>query len=322
MTYKRKFTAFSGIIAVLAVIYILTIIFDPERRGTRSDSYSWLEPSQTARISGIAIVNNGETINLVRNGGKWFVSSDGKDYPARTARAEDFIAALTKRAPYPVRSTSASSYERFLITDDQAVRVTVTAGAGQPLLTLFLGGPDTTGQNIYMRKQGQNEVRSGEDIFSVYTHNSTLQSWYDLRLFPETETGGLDAASVQRLTAYPPPDGEKPSASYMFSRNGREWDFNFELDNPDMGKADNYIRDILNTSGDDFAYSVSSSDPLFNNSRIVLELGDGSTRTIRLSPPDENGGCFAVVSGSDWVYSIPAWMSQRLFADPKTFEAD
>jgi len=322
MNYKKKLKVLSGIIAALAVIYILTVIFDPERRGTRSAAYSWLDPAETGKITGITITGGDETINLARNGGKWFVSHDGKDYPAKDIRVEDFIAALAKRAPYPLRSSSASSHERLSLTDDQSIRVTIAAGAGLPLLNLLIGQSDLTGQNVYLRKQGQDEVRSGEDIFSAYT-KSTVTAWYNLRLFPESEGGKLNAAHVQRLTVYPPPaDDGKEVPVRIFTRKGKEWTFNFELASPDMKKVDNYIRDILNTSGDDFVSAVTPSDPLFNNSRIVLELGNGSINTVRLGPPNENGKCYATVSGSDWVYVIPYWVSQRFFPDTENFETD
>jgi|TergutMp193P3_1026864.scaffolds.fasta_scaffold52668_2 hypothetical protein len=328
MTYKKQFTVLAGIIAALAVVYILTIVFDPERVGSRSAAYSWLEPGQNDKISGITIAKADETINLTRNGGKWFVSNNGKDYPARDMRIEDFIAALSKRAPYPVRSSSSSSHERLSLTDDQAVRVTVAAGAGLPLLNLLIGQTDLTGQSIYLRKQGQNEVRSGEDIFSSYTRSS-LTSWYNLRLFPETESGKLTngqplaVTNVQRLTVYHPRSSDGADIPpQIFTRSGKEWTFNFELANPDMGKVDNYIRDILNTSGYDFVDYITPSDSSFNNSRIVLELGDGAIRTIRLGPPDEDGQTLAAVSGSDWVYAIPAWASDRFFAHTEYFETD
>jgi hypothetical protein len=172
---------------------------------------------------------------------------------------------------------------------------------------------------VYLRKQGQNEVRSDEDIFSTYTGGS-LTSWYNLRLFPETESGRLDAASVQRLTVYPPSDEEGDTSPRIFTRKDKSWSFNFEIANPDMARVDSYIRDILNTSADDFVANASPSDPLFNNSRIVLELGDGSVRTLRFGPPEENIGRYAAVSGADWVYSVPDWAIKRIFVDVDTFE--
>jgi len=191
----------------------------------------------------------------------------------------------------------------------------VSAGAGLPLLTLLIGQRDITGQNVYLRKQGQNEVRSGEDRFSVYT-DSALSSWYNLRLFPENEEGKLSDSDVQRLTVYPPED----APSQIFTRSNREWTFNFDVTNPDFSKVDGYIKDILGVSGDDFIDEVSPSDPMFNSSRIVMELGSGVTSTLRLGPADENGKRYATVSGADFVYSIPAWAVNKLFVEADTFK--
>jgi hypothetical protein len=317
MTYKNKIITLSSVIAALVIIYILTIIFDPQRWGARSDAYSWLEPGQNNRITGISITKSGETVNLSRNGGKWFVTRAGKDYPAKQARVEDFIAILAKRAPYPVRSSSASAHERLSLTTETATQVTVSAGAGLPLLTLLIGQTDITGQNVYLRKQGQNEVRSGENKFSAYTGSAT-SSWYNLKLFPENEEGKLKDSDVQKLTVYPPDD----APSMIFTRSNREWAFNFEISNPDFSKVDSYIRDILSVSGDDFIEDVSPSDPMFNSCRLTLELGNGVTKALRLGPADDDGKRYATVSGSDFVYSIPSWAVNRLFVDKEKFAAD
>ncbi|MDR1858639.1 MAG: DUF4340 domain-containing protein [Treponema sp.] len=320
MVYKKKLTVLSGIVAALAVAYILTFIFDPDRMGSRADAYSWLDPAMKDRIDGITITGGSETVALARRGGEWFVSRGGKDYPARSMRVDDLIGALTRRAPYSVSSSSASSHARLSLTEGSAARIRVTGGAGLPLLSLLVGQGDVTGQNVYLRKEGQNEVRSGEDIFSAYAQ-STLASWYNLRLFPESERGKLDVTKVQRLTVYPSSQEGEETEPYIFTRRGREWAFSgMEIENPNMGSIDNYVSDIINTAGDDFDDTVTASDPMFNDSRIVLELGDGSIRTIRLGPPEEDGRRLALVSGSDFVYSLPAWASSRLFAEPYSFE--
>jgi hypothetical protein len=317
MTYKNKIITLSSVIAALAVIYILTIIFEPQRRGARSDAYSWLERGNNDKITGISIARSGETIAIARNGGKWFVTRNDKDYPARQARVEDFIAALSKRAPYPLRSSSASAHERLGLTPDKAKQVTVSAGAGPPLLTLLIGQADVTGQNVYLRKQGQNEVRSGEDRFTAYAV-SPLSSWYNLRLFPENEEGRFNEKDVQRLTVYAP-ESESPM---IFTRSNREWTFNFEISNPDFNKVDAYIRDILGVSGDDFIDGVNPSDPMFNAARVVLETGSGVTKTLRLGPADDEGKRYATVSGSDFVYSMPSWAVLKIFTDKDYFAAD
>ena len=320
MTYRQKRTALSGIVAALALVYILTFVFDPDRRGSRSDVYAWLDAGQKEKIDGITITSAGETIVLIRRGDEWSVSRGGKNYPARRLRVDDLIEALARRAPYPVLSSSASSHERLSLTEQQSVRITVTAGVGLPLLQLLIGQEDIMGRNIYLRKQGQNEVRSGEDIFSAYTR-STAVSWFNLRLFPDSETGRLDATSVQRLSAYPPSDEGEAIPPRIFTRNGRAWIIDgMGLTDPDMGTVDNYVRDIINTTGNDFEDTISASDPLFNDCRLVLELGDGSTRTIRIGPAADDGRRLAAVSGSDLVYVLPSWAALRLFPEPDYFE--
>jgi hypothetical protein len=173
------------------------------------------------------------------------------------------------------------------------------------------------GQNVYLRKQGQNEVRSGEDRFSAYTA-SPLSSWYNLRLFPENDEGKLGDSDIQRLTVYAP-EAESPM---IFTRSNREWTFSFEISNPDFSKVDTYIRDILGVSGDDFIDDISPSDPMFNDSRIVMETGSGVTKTLRLGPADDDGKRYATVSGSDLVYSVPGWAVNKLFVSAENFAAD
>jgi hypothetical protein len=325
MTYKNKLIILSGVIAALAVVYLLTVIFDPRRTGAKTDAYSWLEGGQNDKITGIVIAKADETVTLARNGGKWFVTRNGKDHPARQSRVDDFIAALAKRDPYPVRSSSVSSHERLSLTPEKATQVIVSAGAGLPLLSLLIGQADVTGRNVYLRKQGQNEVRSGEDRFSQYT-DSALSSWYNLRLLSDNNDVMLNPSDVQRLIVYPMEEENEEGRPFVspliFTRSGGEWTFNFELANPDFTKVDSYIRDILGASGDDFSDEVSPSDPMFNAGRIVIDLGSGVIKTVRVGPPDEEGGCYATVSGSDLVYSIPSWTARRLFVGTENFEAN
>ncbi|MDR2477903.1 MAG: DUF4340 domain-containing protein [Treponema sp.] len=320
MVYKKKITVLSLIIAALAIAYLFGWVFDPQRMGSRSAAFTWLDPKLTGQISKITINSSGEIKDLVRKNNEWFVSYNGTDYPARRFRVEDFISVLTKRAPYPVQSSNAASHTRLGIADEAASRITVSGGSGLPLLDLLLGQADITGQNIYLRRQGQNEVRSGEDTFTAYV-NSARNSWYNLRLFPESETGKLDSGSVQRLSVYVPADGGTAAEPRVFTRSGTAWTFSgISVASPDMGKVDAYVSVILNTEGDDFGYSVNPNDPMFGDSRISLEFGDGSIKTIRLAPPGESGHCYAQVTGSSHVYSIPSWAVSRLFSED--FEKD
>jgi hypothetical protein len=317
MTYKKKLKVLSAIIVVLALAYILGIIFEPERRISRSASFFWLDSGAAKQVDKITMIIMDETLALSRKNNKWYVSFGGNDYPAKQLRAEDFLSLFTRRAPYPVRSTNPSSLERLGLDDASAFRIIFSGGAAPAFLDLLIGSGDIMGKEVYMRKYGQNEVRSGEDIFTAYI-SSSRGSWYNLRLFPETEDGKLDVDAVQRITVY---RQTGDSASQIFTRNGNGWIMNAlaqaELD---TGKIDSYVWTVLYAEGDNFVDTVGSDDPVLNDSRIVLELGTGEIKSIRLSAPDETGRRMAVVSGSDMVYSLAGWMVDRFFYDTAYFK--
>lgn len=315
MVYKKKITVLLISIAALVLVYALTVIFEPERAGARSAAFTWLDPRKAGQIETISISSAGNTTELVRKNNLWFVSFNGREYPARQFRVDDFIGAFTKRAAYPLRSSSAASLDRLGLAEEAASRVTMTGG-GATLLELLLGQGDATGQQVYLRKQGQNETRSGEDIFTAYV-TSPRTAWYNLRLFPETEDGKIDASSVQRLTVY----AEGSTEPSIFTRSGGEWTISGILVvSPDTAAVDAYVRDILNTEGDNFDDTINASDPLFDANRIVLELGDGSIKTVRVGPAGESNRRVAVVSALEHVYSLPGWTAQRLFRTPADFE--
>ncbi|MDR0316475.1 MAG: DUF4340 domain-containing protein [Treponema sp.] len=320
MLYKKQTKILLSIIAALILVYVLSIIFEPERRVSRSAAFTWLEPKLKDQVDRIRIINSGETKEFVMRNHEWFVVYNGREYPARQFRIEDFLSIFTQRAQYPLRASTAFSHERLGLTEAAASRIILSGGVGLPLLDLLIGQGDLTGQNVYLRRQGQNDVRSGEDRFTAYM-TSPRSSWYSLRFFPESEGGRLDVDGIQRVRIITQTD--TGTVTQVFTRSGREWTFSgLDIANPDMNKVDTYIRGILYTEGDDFIDFIDAGDQMFSDSRIELEFGNGTQTIIRLSPPDENNRRYATMSGAWYVYSIPGWVSTRLFRDAEFFEKD
>ncbi|MDR2071561.1 MAG: DUF4340 domain-containing protein [Treponema sp.] len=327
MTYNKKVLVLSIVVAALALIYAGTLILTPERLNSRNAAYTWLEPKWADQADRIEISGGGETLGLVRRNALWYVETEGVEYPAKQGRIADLLRLLTSRGAYPLRGSAVSSHERLGV-GETASRIVVRGGAGAaPLLDLLVGAADATGREVYLRKSGQNEVRSGEDKFTLYLSPSP-SGWYNLRLFPQEGAGGaLSLDMVQRVTAVSPPSDEEPSpAPLVIARSGSGWTVEgVDPDALDSSRIDPYIRAILDAEGDGFVTSVTSDDPVFNEGRIHLELGDGGSRTIRLGPPltdgEEGAGKrTAAVSGSQYVYTLAEWTVTRLFRDAAYFK--
>jgi hypothetical protein len=313
MAYKKKLITLLSLIAALALTYTASIVFAPEAAGSRSASHVWLDSRLAARAVRIVIDSAGESVELYKKNSQWFVSSNGKEYPARQLRVEDFMGIFTKPALWPVRSSSASSHERLGLTEETASRITIY-GENTALLDLLLGSEDSTGREINVRSYAKNEVRSGDNKISSYITGSA-NSWFNFRLIPESEDGRVAVDSVQRLSVYS--DG----GTQIFSRKNRSWTVSgLDIANPDQSGIDAYVRAVLNIEGDDFDDSVPGDDPALDHSRIVLELGNGSIKTIRFSGPDESGRRLAHVSGADYVYSLAPWAAAQLFRSASDFE--
>ena len=319
MKYKQKLKILLTIIAVLALAYICSFIFDRDRMVSRTALFNWLDPKLAAGAEKITLWNTESGIDLLRKNDLWFVALDGKEYPAKQLRVADFIGVLTRRASYPVRTNNATAQERLGLDGAVSPRITVSGAYGQPLLDLLIGYGDAAGQNIYMRKYDSNEVRSGEDKFSAYLFSAPA-SWYNLRLVPETEDNRLDIDRVQRLTVYSGDDADGSGEPQIFTRKARQWTFNrVDAAALDMEKVDSYIRAVLYAEGDNFNSEISPDDAMFNNSRIIIELGSGDVKTIYLSAPDEENRRYATVSGTGLVYSMAGWMGGRLFNTAEHF---
>jgi len=313
MEYNKKLVYILSLIGALAVIYVASFIFDPEIMGSRNASYVWLDSKLAGRTARIVIGNGVDaSVEIVKKNNKWFVLNNGTEYPARQLRVEDFIGIFTAHKAWPVRSTSASSHERLGIGANAAARITIY-GENSTLADLLLGSEDITGREIYIRKYGQNEVRSGENLFAAYI-SGPVTGWYNLKLIPESEDGKVAVDSVQRLSVY------GPQATQVFSRKNRMWNISgFEVSNPDQASIDSYVREVLNLEGDDFV-SLITDDPSYYEGSLVLELGNGGVKTIRVTNADESGRRIALVEGSDYGYSLAPWAAQRLFRSARDFE--
>ena len=318
MAYRKKLIVLLSLIVILALTYTASLIFDPHRSGTRSASYLWLDPNVASRAGRIVINTAGETKEFFKIDNQWFILHNDREYPVRQLRIDDLIGVFTQRAAWPVRSSSASSHERFGLDAETAARITIY-GENITLIDLLIGDEDNTGREIYMRRFGQNEVRSGGGLLASYI-GSSVSSWYNLRLIPESEDGTITVDGVQRLLIYN--ENESPiTARQSFSRRNREWVVSgFDIINPDQSVINSYVRSVLNIEGDDFIDYISANDPMFNHSRIVFELGNGAIKTVRLSESDESGRRYANVSGSNYIYSLASWTAQRLFRNAADFE--
>jgi hypothetical protein len=297
LTYKKKVLLLSSLVAVLALIYILTFVLDPEKRS--SAAFAWLDSSLFDMADGIELYGPEGMTVLRRRNAVWFVSGDSGLFPAKQERVDDLFDLLSRKANYPVRSSSSEGIARLAMTEESASRITVRGGAGLPLLDLLIGSADALGREVYLRRSPWNQIYSAEDNFSYFINLKT-NSWYDLRMFTEASVDSIQQVEVSFS-----------EEAYIFRRSGRGWIIPGKEDALDANRVEALLRRLLETEADSFALSA----PETIEGRITIQFGNGSTRSLEAGPLAENNNRNATVSGSSYFYVLSERTFDNLFRD-------
>ena len=330
-SYKKKLYTLSCLAGLLALVYGAAFIFDSQRLSSRSAVFAWLDAKILPQTDQIELSGPGGEVNLSQRNNAWSVTRDGNEFPAKEERVEDLLKLLSRREPYPVRASSPAAHEKLGLKEGAASRITLRGGPSPqggtrpPLLDLLVGNTDFTGAEVYLRKNGQDEVRSGTVSIDSYLKSSPT-SWLNLRLFAasagETRQGTIIPGNdtVQRISVTLPAEEESAplGTNWTLSRSPEGWimESGGEIES---SQVESWLSSLINAEGEDYNSQLQAADADFNQGRINLELGDGSQRNIRVGPKDEQNRRNAVVSVSSLVYILSSWTLERLFRDAAYF---
>ncbi|MDR1506610.1 MAG: DUF4340 domain-containing protein [Treponema sp.] len=306
----KKIYTLAGISGILVVVYLLTVFFDSGRVNARGASFTWLSPEAQDMADRIEISRPGnETLVIRRINDAWFAVLGGGQVPVKQGRIDDLFRVLCTKGTFPRLGSSPSSHEALGLSAERAARLVIRGGAAvPPLIDLLVGEDDSSGREVYLRKNGENEYRSGDRLVKSYV-NGGERAWYNLRLFAENRAG-----MVQRIRMDAPEDGE----DFSLARNGNVWAW--EPSGETAGEAaDAYVRNLFEIQGDTFLSPEAAESLAFDSGGISIELGDGSVITVRAAE-EQDGMRPVLVSGSPYVYLLSRPAAERLFRARSTLD--
>ncbi|MDR1390499.1 MAG: hypothetical protein LBJ31_11055 [Treponema sp.] len=306
MNYQKKTRVLAGLLILLALVYALTLAFDPARRNERNASFSWLPPDTRDLIDRLEIYRENEAaFQATLKNGVWVSPLNTLiEVPVKQGRVDDLLRLLTTRGAFPLRGSAAASYGELGLGEDGA-RLVVRGGAGLPLLELIVGKNDSSGE-VFLRERGEDSFRSGSSLIASYV-NGSRADWYDLKLFGAGEN--VSANAVQRILV------SNSQNALSLARSGADWVFD-DGQTASAEKTETWLRSLFESAGEDFIDPASFGE---SEGRIMLQLGDGSSLTIQCGFPDESGRR-AVLAGKPYAYVLPQWAYARLFRERDAFE--
>ena len=318
LTYKEKVTLLSALVAVLAIIYILTFVLDPENRG--SAAFALLDPSFLVMVDGIEISSPEGRTALKRRNDVWFISGDSGEFPAKQDRVADLFDLLSRKENYPVRASSSEGIEKLGLKEENASRIVVRGGAGLPLLDLLIGGADALGREVYFRRAPWNQIYSAEDNFSFFI-NLKANSWYDLRLFPvlAAESAGRSSPAELSVDSIQQVEVSFPDEEYIFRRSGRGWIIPGKENTAlDTNRVEAFLKRLLEAEADNFGVNATET----TEGKISIQFGNGSTRSLQTGPLTEQNNRYVTVSGSSYSYVLSERTFNNLFRSSSFYFSD
>jgi len=316
MEYKKKIVILGSTAAFLALLYVLSILLDPARSNARNERFTWLPAASRSDADRIEISRDGEKLELVLKNGSWFVLAASAEVPAKQGRVDDLFRLLSTRGAFPRRGSNAGSHAELGL--DGSTRLLILGGPGLPLLDLLVGKEDPSGRSVFLRKNGENEFRSGDRLIGSYV-NGEKTAWYDLKLFEERPLAQVQRVQVH-FSGYTGIDEEQPVeySDYTVTRSGEDWAI---AGSPlDREKTETWIRGILEAQGDDVLPAHDELGGSFQAAAgIRVELGDGSFIELQIEQAGEDGKTPALVSGRPYRIALSRWTLARLFRERGSF---
>jgi hypothetical protein len=310
--YDRKIYTLAGIAGLLALVYFFTVFFDPDRVSARNALFTWLPGEARDLADRIEIGRPGEEALLIqRINNKWFAVLGGGHVPVKQGRIDDLFRILCTRGAFPRLGSSAASHGELGLSPEQASRLLIRGGASAlPLLDLLVGDDDSAGREIYLRRNGENEYRSGDRLIKSYVSGAAT-AWYDLKLFAENR-----ADAVQRIRISPVKDGEGDE-DFSVARNENGWVLETTAGGENSAAADAWVRNLFDIQADNFLSPEDAEGIEFNAGRLSIELGDGSVITV-LAAEERDGVRPVTVSGVPYVYLLSRPATARLLRERST----
>ena len=317
MPYKKKLFLLGSTAALLALVYALSLILDPARANARNERFTWLPAGFRDKTDRIEIFSNGEKIELVLKNGSWFALAESVEVPAKQGRIDDLFRLLGSRGAFPRRGSNAKSHAELGL--DGSSRLVIRGGSGLPLLDLVVGKDDPSGKEVFLRKNGENEFRSGDKLIGTYI-NGENTAWFDMKLFEETSVAQVQRMLVHFFDYYGIGEelSEVPYGDYSIVRNGESWFMDgVELD---KDKTENWINAVLEAQGENVLPVNDELRSGFNNSaEIRIELGDGSALDLQIEKAGEDGRSGALAGGKPYITVLSQWTVIRLLRNREFF---
>ena len=310
MTFKNKVITLSSAVAVLTIIYILGLIFSPERMMEKRSQEKIFNIEKIDQVNWIKVSVNEGYAEISKTGGKWMVKSGNNLYPASEYKIDNFLDSVFNMNKYQTVGTDKKHWEKFDLTEDKAKSVTLKNSSGEEMFTLFLGksGPAEKGEYIRSTKSDESYLTDGS--FKRYFYKD-INYWSQLRILDED----IDGSSINALniTADVDVKGENFKGSLNIVKeeaDGKyEWYYAADNNKYQRSKGDTIANNVSSLVAERYTeQEITEADVV-----IMLETEKSGKQIIDIQKLDDNEFLLNI-RGDKYTFVISQYKIHRIIS--------
>jgi hypothetical protein len=304
---KRSFYVLLGILAFLVIIAL--IIERPFGGGEREKEEMMFPGFDRAMVERVEIKENGETVELKREGDEWVVSS-ARGYPADGRAIEEMFDEMMEMTTRDLISENPDKHPKFKVNED-GIEVKMFGKGDKTLAHFFVGklGPDYT--STYVRKADSKEV---------YLIPRTLRP-----VFGKGKTGWCD----KEVISFDPQDVsslelEDSGTVIALERSEKGW----KMTKPEEAEADTetveeILRTLSNFKADDVEVDKGEIECGLDvpSSKVTIKLKDGTEQILNFGK-EENNRRYLKAKGKDQIFQVYRYRVNRIFKKPDDLKTE
>ncbi len=275
-------TKTNKILAIILAITTLALIIDFLSSSSSKNSFrTQLVEADTAQIAKIVFYPSHEQdkqVVLLRKNKKWYVQTDGKDYPADLNKIHTILETLTSLSPTQVVSNNHKQWANYGVADTNSLNILVYNNKNKTLAHLYVGKIKTTPSQTQYPYYGQNQnyytyVRVLGDK-NVYLVPQLLAITFinDPGAYRDQTIINVDQLDIKAIAI------AENGQTLSLKRDGSRWSVNGQP--ADSLQMVHYLRDISHLQGWQFVPD-SMVKGLKTLKTLTLELTDGKQIVVK-----------------------------------------
>lgn len=304
MRYEKKVITLASVLAALLVVWVLGILFSPERVAARSEA-ARLVAGKAAEVASISLKGSGgSTIELAKSGSLWSLVDGDARFPAQGQRVSSFLQDLGAISRLRVVARSKDSWPGFKLDEVQAKRALLKDASGKVLADVYIGGYGPTGSEIFLRRAGSDTSYSADSGIASYLDYGR-STWLDLKVIGALKEDEVQSFSVKCSILL---DGKGKGATtldYTLSREAKGWKSGAAQIDADA--AASLLRSIVELQGEDYVASPPPGAFATIGARVDLELGTGKSTALEVGEAAGNDRFYARLAGGNLVFTVSTY---------------